>query len=168
MLNMKPFLTFFLLTTTLAPDSLASGERSRGMIRRVGEPPVENITVTPMIGPSAALNVEVGVKGSYRVADRGFIPVINNSVAIEGGVFVGPKHLVIEPLLRWDFHVHPEWTVYPSAGAAFVVGDLGSHGFFPATFTAGAIWRPTGSSWTFRGEADWLLGSLRAGPMFFF
>ena len=171
-------LSLIAMLTASAADVLAAGDRSTGestyrgrprpLIARPGEAPAEHITVTPMIGPSAYNDIEIGAKASYRIADHGFIPAINNSVAVEGGVFLGFRHFVIEPLLRWDFHLHPEWTVYPAVGAAFVLGEFGKDGIFPGTVAVGGFWRPQGGRWVIRGEADWILGSLRAGPVFYF
>lgn len=159
---------FFVVSLVSSCVALAQ-DGGRPMIRRIGGAPPEDVTLTPMIGASHILDVEIGAKVSKRVADRGFIPVINNSVAVEGGVFIGNGNLVVEPILRWDFHVHPEWTVYPGLGAVLMFGDHHvGRGFSPVNGVGGAIWRPAGKSWSMRAEVDALLDSLRLGPVFYF
>lgn len=126
-------------------------------------------SITPMLGISGRYGLEVGAKVDFLVANPGFIPHLNNSVFVEGAVFAatdgGP---FIAPELRWEFHLHPQWTVYGEAGIEANLGagdDDPSATLLPA---AGGVWRIPGKSFTLRGEVDLAHGAVRAGPSFGF
>jgi hypothetical protein len=89
-----------------------------------GNPAPGRFLISPMVGNYALSGFEYGVKASGRILDRGFVPALNNSVSLEGEVFKGTWHgfwgksesLYVAALGRWDFHLHPSWTVYGAAG----------------------------------------------------
>ena len=105
--------------------------------------------------------------------------MINNSVAVEGGVNSGilcaDSHcqglMNVSAHLRWEFHVHPQWTAYVAPGAAVgeVLTRFGTdvkHGLFVSP-KIGAFWWLSESN-ALRLEYDDNLNSHRIGYMFVF
>lgn len=87
--------------------------------------PMADTVVSPMIGMSRLLLPvpdQVGAKVSIEVAPNGFIRALNDSVSAEAGGFIG--RYLGDPVLymigsmRWDFHLHPDWTVFGAPGLA--------------------------------------------------
>lgn len=125
-----------------------------------------------MVGASGEYGLEAGAKMDYLLAYPGFIPMLNNAVFIEGEVFVASEHIFVAPLLRWDFNLHPQWTVYGESGIEANIrtggsNDGGNQGA-RLDFGAGAIWRLPSKEFFLRGEVDIAHGAVRVGPMFAF
>ena len=97
------------------------------MILQNGNPQGGAIDVTPYIGSYALIGFEAGVMGGYRILPNGFIPMINNSIAIEGGLHrarwsllgIGENRFAMTADGRWEFHVHPMWSPYAAVGLGF-------------------------------------------------
>lgn len=112
-----------LASTDTSPASTSMGTRPKRYITD-GRPANGNILISPMIGNFAFTGTEYGVKASVRILDRGFVPALNNSVSVEGEVFKatwrtfwGESQSTLYGVTgRWDFHLHPQWTVYGAAG----------------------------------------------------
>jgi hypothetical protein len=64
--------------------------------------------------------LSVGGAASYLLEPNGFVSSINNSLHVEGlvlGDLVGDYRVVtLGGRLRWDFHFHPQWTVFGAPG----------------------------------------------------
>jgi hypothetical protein len=160
-------LFFHVVPTTIA---------ARPYIRQIGAVPKGETSVTPMVGIGAD-GAELGVKGGYRLSDNGFVPVINNSVSIEGACFLSEigdgTMLAIAPLLRWDFHLHPQWTAYASGGleVRFATGgdrdDNRRSSGSRVDIAGGGVWHMN-PDFDLRGEVDLAHDSLRAGVEFRF
>jgi hypothetical protein len=98
---------------------LAGSGFGKAHITQLGNIPKGSSEVTPMIG-SGYFDFEMGAKFGWRVSDEGFLPMLNDSINAEGSVFLcdvfGSTFMTAAPLMRWNFHVHERWTVYPEAG----------------------------------------------------
>ncbi len=111
-----------------------STEGTKAFIRQAGNPSPGKFDVSPMLGYWGFHGwydeFDLGARAGFRIMDTGFVPVINNSVAIDSGLFYRHRNLSywgiryaehmahIPVYLRWDFHVHPSWTVFAMAGPA--------------------------------------------------
>ena len=96
----------------------------KSYIATPGHPPAGDLNLTAYLGLSPFGNLGVGGKGSLRILENGFIPPINNSVAIEAGIFRGRyrEYYIFDDAyysrtyvtvgMRWDFHLAKAWTVY--------------------------------------------------------
>lgn len=106
------------------PSHQSMETRPKRYITDGGNPAPGRILVTPMVGTYALSGLEMGVKGSLRILDHGFVPALNNSVSVEAEVFKGTWHgpfgknesMFYGALGRWDFHLAPKWTAYGAAG----------------------------------------------------
>ena len=113
----------FTLLFLAAMAAWSTAAIAKPYIAQPGAQPQSNMTLTPMVGVSEFYGFEVGAKMGWKISDPGFVPMINNSVYIEGSALVSQSgHLFIAPLLFWGFHLHPQWTVFGEAGA-----ELGAH-----------------------------------------
>jgi hypothetical protein len=142
-----------------------------GYIKRPGATREPEHTVSPMLGLSSEFGVEAGLKADVLLSTPAFVSSINDAVFLEGAVFVALGHVFVSPLLRWDFNLHPQWTVYGEAGIEAILGsgdDEHGHSGARLSFAPGAIWHPQGKSYSIRGEVDMAHGAARAGPMFVF
>ncbi|MCX6125798.1 MAG: hypothetical protein NTV34_13780 [Proteobacteria bacterium] len=109
--------------STSDSDSRAS---SRPYIRQTGASQRGEFDVTPFIGSIPGRGFSLGVLGGYRFVQSGFISTLNNSVSAEAGLTLGNSCLssrchdvfIVSGNMRWDFHVHPKWTVYGAPGLA--------------------------------------------------
>jgi hypothetical protein len=154
----------------------SSAAHAKAFIREVGNIPAGGNEVTPMIG-SGADETEIGAKFGWRIHDRGFVPMLNSSLTAEGAVFVcnlfGTKFMTMAPLLRWDFHVHPMWTVYASGGIELNVplenDNYGNRDRMSTDVDVaiGSFWHVADHS-DLRGEIDATHSSLRVGWTFKF
>ena len=130
---------------------------------------------TGFVGLSSIYDLELGGKYAWKIADPGFVPVINNSVFIEGSSFVTTTgHIFVAPLLLWCFHLHPMWSVYAEAGAELGFSFKSRtndryddyYGGSPTraglSATGGAFWRYSSNMWM-RFEIDLRHSSGRVG-----
>lgn len=136
-------------------------------IRQAGRTKPQELSITPMVGISGLYGLEAGVKVDYLLVNPGFIPHLNNSVFLEGGVFVaadgGP---FVAPELRWEFHLHPQWSVYGEAGLEANLGAEKDDPSVSIVTAIGAVWRLPGKSFNVRGEVDRAHGAARLGASF--
>jgi hypothetical protein len=151
----------------------ASEAAAQAYIKRAGGTKESEMSVTPMLGISGEFGIEAGAKADFLLVQPGFVPMINDSVFIEGAVFVADSHVFVAPLLRWDFNLHPQWTLYGEGGIEVILGsdkddDGRRHSGARLSFAPGAIWRMPGKSIFLRGEVDIAHGAARAGPMILF
>ncbi len=58
-----------------------------------------------------------GFRGSFEIVDNGFIPSLNNTVAIGFGIDVTGKHLRVPAALQWNFWLTKRWSVFVEPGA---------------------------------------------------
>jgi hypothetical protein len=125
-------------------------------------------SVSPMVGVSGRYGPEGGAKVDYLMADAAFVPTLNDAVFLEGAVFVAKERLFVAPALRWDFNLHPQWTVYGEAGIEANVrtsGDDDDKGGAEIVAAAGVLWRIPEKGFFLRGEVDLGHGAVRVGPM---
>ena len=138
-------------------------------IAQPGATKPSEMSVTPMVGYSGANGVEAGGKVDYLIANAAFIPKLNNSVFIEGEAFFasngGP---FVAPGLRWEFHLHPMWTVYGEGGIEANLNPGRHEPGATLVIAAGAIWHIPAKGYAVRGEVNSGHGALRAGPQFGF
>ena len=112
-------------TSTSAYNS-GSKDNTRPYIRQTGANPRGEFDVTPFVGSVRGRGFSLGVLGGYRFVQNGFISTLNNSVSAEAGLTLGNSCLssrchdvfIVSGNMRWDFHVHPKWTVYGAPGLA--------------------------------------------------
>ena len=156
MLMHTALLMMFVTMSMHATMSFADGfaqPQGRAYVAQNGHAPRMDYDVTPYIGTMGGGGASTGVLAAYRLTPNGFISVLNNSVSIEGGVNAGmscpDSHcdgvFTLSGHLRWEFHVHPQWSVYASPGLALGqlkwLGDSDTRkGLFPAP-KVGAFWR---------------------------
>ena len=148
-------------------------------LRQNGNAPKVEYDVTPYVGTYGLNGPALGVFAAYRVAPNGFIAALNNSVSVEGGLNAGSdcdgddcaNVFTVSAHMRWDFHLHPNWTAYAAPGVEVGSGrgiGHGSvrHGLFPAPKAGGMWWLHQGGA--IRFEVDPLEGVHRVGYMFLF
>ncbi len=116
---------------------------------RSDESPMADTVISPMVGVSRLLLPvpdQVGVKASIELAPDGFIRALNDSVSAEAGVFTGryldDPVLYLTGNMRWDFHLHPDWTVFGSPGLQIRrISDDDDDEIFPSvSMTAGGFY----------------------------
>ena len=134
--------------------------RPRSFIASPGAGHEEPMSVSPSLGISADYGLELGAKLDYLLVDPGFVPGINDTVYLEGALFFADASLFIAPELRWDFNLHPQWTVYGEGGL-----ELGLGKDVRLVVCAGAIWHMPGHAWSLRGEVDAAHDTARVGAM---
>ena len=84
---------------------------------------------------------------SHKIIDRGFIPDINDAVAIEAQLgtvlFLGAGVFTYSAHLRWDFTQNADWTFYALGGLGGNITSvtLGSHFELFPRIGAGAFWK---------------------------
>ncbi len=148
-------------------------------LRQNGNAPKVEYDVTPYVGIYGLNGPALGVFAAYRVAPNGFIAALNNSVSVEGGLNAGTdcdgsdcqNIFTVSAHMRWDFHLHPNWSAYAAPGIE--VGsergmghDSVRHGLFAAPKAGGMWWLHQGGA--IRFEVDPLMGVHRIGYMFLF
>lgn len=110
-----------------APAMTVEAPSSRRFVTDGGNPAPGRVLLSPMFGGYAISGIEYGAKLSVQVLDHGFVPALNNSVSVEAGAFKGTWHgffgksesLFYTATGRWDFHLHPSWTVFGGAGLLY-------------------------------------------------
>lgn len=147
---------------------LAGEAAAQPYIRQPGTTRPAETSAAPMIGLSAHHGLEVGGKVDFQLANPGFIPILNNTVFIEGGLFVAQRNgLFVSPALRWDFHIHPQWTMFGVGGLEANLNADDEDEDVALQIAAGAIWRMPGNKGYFiRGEVDAAHAAARIGPVF--
>ncbi len=122
----------------------AAGARADDTIKRPGDHPIYGVELEPhglldWYTPYANSDAGFGVGGRFSIpiVPTGFIPTINNSVAISfgvdwvhyGGCFYGGGNCSVDYLhfpivMQWNFFVARHWSVFGEPGIAIY------HGFF--------------------------------------
>ena len=161
------------LRRALVLSLFATQAHARAFIATPGAQTQPGLLASGLIGLSSYYDLEVGGKFAWKIADPGFVPMINNSVAIEGaGIVTSTGQLFIAPLLLWSFHLHPQWSVFAEAGIELGFStrskekdrelDGGDPRGAHVAGTIGGFWRYSQSLWL-RGELDVRHSSARAG-----
>lgn len=151
----------------LAFVSLQANAWANPYIRTPGGTQAHDFSAAPMVGISGHHGIEIGAKGDFLLVNPGFIPMLNNSVYLEGSVFLAARHgFFVAPALRWDFHIHPQWTVYGAGGIEANLNGEEHDDDASILFAAGALWRIPGKGFLLRGEVDAAHGAARVGPVF--
>jgi hypothetical protein len=79
-------------------------------------------------------NFGVGFRGAVHIVN-GFVPTINDSVAISFGIDVGTHGRVFVPIvLQWNFWLSTHWSVFGEPGIGIGSGD---QTVYPAFFAGG-------------------------------
>ena len=135
--------------------------------------PKGDVGLTPFFGIGFDDYVELGFAASFLVVPHGFIPPINNSVSVEAAIFQDvagrDRTGFVGGRMRWDFHLHPQWSVYAAPGAGVRFGDDDRHTGAEITGDMGGFFH-LNDTVSLRGEVglgDWYdHGGLRAGVTF--
>lgn len=127
------------LATFLAVGTLCTQSRADSTIKTPGDHPDYVIDIEPKgnfgaFGFWGGLGFGAGVRFSIPVVKNGFIPKINNNVAISFGVdwlhysyggcyylyqgSCGADYLFFPVALQWNFYVAKQWSVFAEPGIA--------------------------------------------------
>jgi len=135
----------------------ASSAQAEGIIKRPGDHPRYTVEVEPHAvfgfdGVFAFGGYGLGGRFSIPIVQNGFIPSINNSVAIgfgldfihydacyQGQRVCGANYFWIPIVMQWNFFVHERWSVFGEPGLAIY------HGVFPDCAGPGCVF-PTENS----------------------
>jgi hypothetical protein len=63
-----------------------------------------------------------GFRGSIELVDNGFVPSINNTVAVSFGADWADKGVWLPVAMQWNFWLSRNWSVFGEPGLAFRVG----------------------------------------------
>ena len=114
-----------LLSLSAVTAFARSGRTVEEHFLKSDDSPMADTVISPMIGVSRLLLPvpdQVGAKISIELVPNGFIRALNDSVSAEAGGFfgryLGDPVLYLIGGMRWDFHLHPEWTVFGAPGLA--------------------------------------------------
>jgi opacity protein-like surface antigen len=123
-----------------------SGDRAKDLAPKSSNSPFrgetlpQNFNLSAMVGPYwfFGFGYQVGGRAAFRIVNRGFIPMLNNSVFIEAGLFYqratmdygwlgAPLEIVysgirIPVVMRWDFQLNKSWIFYAAAGVGISFG----------------------------------------------
>jgi hypothetical protein len=126
----------------LALSAFAAGSaRADDTIKHPGDHPAYNFEVEPHLvlgwdDVYAADGFGLGVRFSIPIVDNGFIPKINNSVAISFGLdllhydacwYVGncsANYIHIPVVMQWNFYVARQWSVFGEPGLVIFHGFI--------------------------------------------
>ncbi len=125
-------------------------------------------------------NISIHGRYSYRILDQGFLPDINNSISLEGGlgstyygnIAAGTNvvGLTFVAVARWDLQYDPTWIFFGNVGLSYTAvinastSDVRGGGFFPA-LGIGAMYNMQ-PEWALR--ADFSYQFLGAGIVYRF
>ena len=127
------------------PAVAGAQEQERSIIRSPGDHPAYIFEAEPQIligygGPfdddrrSDNARFGVGFRGAVHIAN-GFIPSINDSVAVGFGFDIATSGRVFVPVvLQWNFWLSTHWSVFGEPGIAFSSGD---QVVYPTIFVGG-------------------------------
>jgi hypothetical protein len=137
----------FLVALTL---TIASPARADDTIKRPGDHPSYVLEIEPhgLVGYGvvyASAGFGAGARFSIPIVQNGFVPSINNSVAISfgldalyfadcGGPSCGVTFLDFPVALQWNFYVARHWSVFGEPG--LVIG----HGFLSGAYPFPDTW----------------------------
>ncbi|HEX7602089.1 MAG TPA: hypothetical protein VF316_10805, partial [Polyangiaceae bacterium] len=131
------------LATFLAVGTLSAHSFADSTIRTPGDHPDYVVDIEPKgnfgyFGFYGGLGFGAGVRFSINLMKNGFIPKINNNVAISfgvdwlhysdcyfGGYGCGADYLFFPVALQWNFYVAKQWSVFGEPGLAVY------HAFYP-------------------------------------
>jgi hypothetical protein len=137
----------------------------RLVIRKPGVHPEYNLEAEPHLalgfidppGPAHGTGVGLGFRGAIEIVDNGFVPTINNTVAIGFGIDwlrygggrcpadptepceEGHTNLWIPLVLQWNFWLSEDWSVFGEPGPALRLDDS-NVSVEPLGFWAGGRW----------------------------
>lgn len=132
-----------LVTVGFALGASAPGARADDTIKRPGDHPAYSFEAEPHVvlgwdDVYASDGFGVGARFSIPIVDNGFVPQINNSVAIGFGLdlihydscwFAGncsANYIHIPVVMQWNFYVAKQWSVFGEPGLVIF------HGFIDA------------------------------------
>lgn len=117
---------------------------AQGTIKTPGDHPDYVFEAEPHLSLAYDGGVGPGFRGTVPVADRAFIPSINNSIGVGTGVewlFYGHGNgdLMVPVVLQWNFWIHRDISVFGEPGLAlhFGHGDRDHFAIDPFTIFAG-------------------------------
>jgi len=127
-----------LLVGLLLPSAARAADDT---IKRVGDHPAYNFEIEPHVlvswdGIYGDVGFGAGVRAAIPIVDNGFIPNINNSVAIGFGLdFLhydgcwyggdcSANYIFIPVVLQWNFYVAKRWSVFGEPGLFFFHGFI--------------------------------------------
>jgi hypothetical protein len=76
-----------------------------------------------LVAPFHGFFPGLGFRGSIEIVDNGFIPSINNTVAISFGADWADKGVWLPVAMQWNFWLSRNWSVFGEPGLAFRVGE---------------------------------------------
>lgn len=130
-------------------DNMTTDPPATAFLRDAG-PHSRPVDLSVLVGTPGALLVGVG--GGVRIAiplvHDGFIGSANNAIKLETGAefyrwsFAGFEYstIAVPVLLRWDFFLTPQWTVFGAMGVAVNVFYFGGGGGFFEAPNDTAFW----------------------------
>jgi hypothetical protein len=131
-------LAAFVCTAAVAAAGVARADE-RTIIKQPGDHPSYIFEAEPHIalgytGPFDGAFFVAGFRGAVNIAN-GFIPSINNSVAIGFGIDIATDGTIFAPIvLQWNFWLSTHWSVFAEPGFAITSGD---QNVYPAFFAGG-------------------------------
>jgi hypothetical protein len=113
---MKPFLAPALVVILLSAARTAPADVST--IKRPGAHPNYVFEAEPhlVVAPFDDFEPGVGFRGTFEIVDNGFIPRINNTVGIGFGVDWTDGDLRVPVVMRWNFWLSRNWSVFGEPG----------------------------------------------------
>ncbi len=152
------------IAVTLATVALAPRDaRADDTISTPGDHPSYRIELEPHLtlgwdNVYASSGVGLGGRFSIPVVQNGFIPSLNNSIAVSFGVeflhyagcyrlsnqACGANYLFFPVAMQWNFFVARQWSVFGEPGFAIFQGFFHECGNTPGCVDAPSLgWRPT-------------------------
>lgn len=134
------------LVTSLAVLGAASNASAdESVIKNPGDHPDYKFEAEPhaLIGYGGPFRnsgqVGLGFRGTVIVADRGFIPSINNSVGVTFGADVYLSHgtVVLPVAMQWNFWLTTHWSVFGEPGLLLALNRENGRNLVHPLFDAG-------------------------------
>ena len=111
------FAAFAALLVTLLMSTPARADRST--IKSDTDHPAYVFEAEPhlVVAPFHGGGVGAGFQGTFNVADRGFIPRVNDGVGVGFGVnFATNERLLLSAAMQWNFWLSENWSVFGEPG----------------------------------------------------
>ena len=134
-----------LLTSLLLLGTASRASADESVIKNPGDHPAYTFEAEPhaLIGYGLPFRnggeVGIGFRGTVIVADRGFIPSINNSVGVTFGadVFLAHGEVLLPVAMQWNFWLTTHWSVFGEPGLALAVNRENDRSLLHPIFNAG-------------------------------